>query len=107
MTQVSPTGLAKSGMWNGTRLEGEPWTEQQKTKMILIRGTVEDWDYRTITLKRPRERTAADIACCRPQAECFDLVDVDCPILHRGMDSVTVITPGGDEYRLPTTKRGK
>lgn len=107
VTQITPTSHAAVGMWNGTRLEGQQFTEQQKARMILMRGQLDRWEVRTLTMKRPRARTAADIACNRPAEQCFDLVDADCPIIARGMESDTIITPGGDEYRAPVrAKKG-
>lgn len=105
VNRITPTSHAAVGMWNGTRLEGQQFTEQQKTRMVMLRGTIEGWDVRTFAMKRPRERTVEDQMCGRSADQCFDLVNVDCPIIARGMDSDTIITPGGDEYRAPMARR--
>lgn len=102
----TPTGWAQAGMWNGTREPGATFTKQQIDRMRARypNRTSIDWGIRILKLKRPRERTAADIACCRPAADCFDLVEVACPVLHRGLEHDVIITPGGDEYRAPVER---
>lgn len=96
MIQITPTGFAKTGAWNGRRLEGERFTEEQKAAMIRLRGQTDRWDVRKVTVREPRERTPREISSGMPAAEAFVAVEVECPIIFRGGEQDKVIAPGGD-----------
>lgn len=102
--RMTPTGYAASAVWNGNRNPGEQFTEEQKHEMRRLRPG-RKWDVRMVKTKRPRELTQSEIMFGKPAAEAFDIVEVACPLLNRGLEYDTVITPGGDVRRLPTTNR--
>lgn len=99
--RMTPTGYAASRKWDGRREKaGDQFTIEQRHEMERRRPAAR-WDVRMVKIKRPRERTTVEAMAHKPIEECFDLIEVACPILHRGLEHDTVITPGGDTHNLP------
>lgn len=103
MNQITPTGYAQSGKWVGTPVEGSRFTEQQLIglEQRSLPATVE---VRVVRLKVPRARTTADIQSGRPQEDCYDIREVECPVVGRTRQGDRVLTPGGDVHSLPVQR---
>jgi hypothetical protein len=102
--QLTPTGWAASGKWAGTREEGNRFTVEQEAELKRREIPIISTRTRTVRLKVPRARTASDIQCGRPQEDCFDVREVECPVVSSGWSGDTIITPGGDTHGLPPAK---
>lgn len=109
MDQITPTGHAKAGTWTGTREDPKQQFTDQQLIAMRQRGGTHRWDVRSVKVKVPRAKTSADIMAGRPQEDCFSVVEVECPIIHRGGEKDLVIAPGGDTVSVPNgaNRRGR
>lgn len=95
---VTPTGLAKTGTWDGRYLAGEELSEQQKLALKAMRR--HRYEIRHVNIETPREPTDAERGWGKPRSECVEKRTVACPILNRSTHKDEVLSPSGERVWL-------
>ena len=98
---VTPTQLAKEGRWEGQREPGEKFTQQQKEAMLRRRSSLEGWASRPVQVRKPRERTALEIAAYFPVRDAYVDEQIECPIISKGLEKDQIICPDGSIDFIP------